>query len=131
MSKKKKVLFISSTGGHLDELMQKQKEKQAQRKEAEDKLAPNLNGKTRIIMRAGQLFMRTAKDTKNETAYAAGSILSGLGNAIRVNPKSKNTWDSLSDWYQKNKDEEIEEEMRKQAQAETDANLSDQFTERE
>ncbi|MBQ9035398.1 MAG: cell wall hydrolase [Alphaproteobacteria bacterium] len=116
---------------HLDELMQRQKEKQAQRKEAEDKLAPNLNGKTRMIMRAGQLFMRTAKDTKNEAAYAAGSILSGLGNAIRVNPKSKNTWDSLSDWYQKNKDEEIEEELRKQAQAETDANLSDQFIEKE
>lgn len=116
---------------HLDELMQKQKEKQAQRKEAEDKLAPNLNGKTRMIMRAGQLFMRTAKDTKNETAYAAGSILSGLGNAIRVNPKSKNTWDSLSDLYQNSKNKEIEDELEKQAQAETDANLSDQFTERE
>lgn len=114
---------------HLDELKKKQMEKAAAKRRAEDALLPNMTETQRIIMRAGQLFMRTAQDTKNESAYATGSILSGLGQAIRPNPNKKsNYW---SDWWEEREEEKRREAIREREQAETDSNLADQYVERE
>lgn len=114
---------------HLDELQARQSQKNAQRRAKENALVPNMNGTQRVILRAGQLFMRTAQDTKNESAYAAGSVLSGLGQAIRPNANKKsNYW---SDWWERHQEEERIEAIREREQAETGANLADQYVERE
>ena len=114
---------------HLDELREKQAQKNAERRSAEDALAPNITNTGRVIMRAGQLFMRTAKDTKNESAYAVGSILSGLGRAIRPDPQKRNNY--WQNWWDEHEADKIKEQKKEQAKAETEATLADQYTERE
>ncbi len=114
---------------NLSDVLEKKNQQRNERRAHEDALAPNMTETNRVIMRAGQLFMRTKKDAQNETAYAAGWVLSGLGKMIKPNPKRKSG--SWSQWWEQREKDKLREEAERRERAETEATLADQYVERE